>query len=432
LVLNNNYVELQPDDRVLFGANPAFDAATFEVWGPLLNGACAVVVPKSIAFDPWGLAQLLEAEHATVMFITTALFNECVRTVPGMFARLRYLLYGGEACDARLVKHLISTGAPRALVHVYGPTESTTFATFHRIACVADGATSVPIGKPIANTQVYILDEHGEPVSIGCSGEIYIGGDGIAQGYLKRASLTAQGFVPDPFGSRYGARLYATGDRGRWLADGSVEFLGRRDGQVKIRGFRIELGDVEAALRQCPCVADAVVTVGGGEAGSDRRLIAYVSGAIGDSELGEVRDHLKASLPQYMLPAIIVPMERLPLTSNGKIDQRALPPPRAQVSSESESVSPRTPLEQTLAAVWCELLERDGVSVDDNFFDLGGHSLLATRVVARIRDQLAIELPVRALFTCPSIHELAAHIVQHILASVDPKAVRGYLQDARR
>jgi amino acid adenylation domain-containing protein len=401
LVLGTDYVELGAQAVVLQMAPLAFDAATFEVWGPLLNGGSTVLVERELALSPRDLRRTLRQKAVSRLFVTTALFNRLAQDTPDIFATVGEVLFGGEAVDAGAVRAVLAAGAPGRLAHVYGPTESTTFATAYQVNEVEAGALSVPIGRPIANTRVYVLDQGLEPTPIGVAGELYIAGDGLARGYLNRPGLTAERFMACPFGTA-GSRMYRTGDLARWRADGELEFLGRIDHQVKIRGHRIELGEVEAALLGHPGVAQAVAIVREDEPG-DKRLVAYVVAA-GDEapDVGGLRAHLKQSLPDYMIPQAIVGLEALPLTPNGKIDRKALPVPEGRPEG-LDYVAPRTPVEETLAGIWAEVLKIDRVGVHDNFFELGGHSLLATRVTALVRERLGVELPIRALFEQPTL-----------------------------
>ncbi len=277
LVLGTGYVRLGPADRVAQASNASFDAATFEIWGALLNGACLVGIPRDAALAPAALARRLREEGITVLFLTTALFNQVVREEPAAFATLRHLLFGGEAVDSGAVRAALAAGPPERLLHVYGPTESTTFATWHRVEQVPPGATTVPIGRPLANTRLHVLEPAGLPAPPGAPGELVLGGDGLARGYLGRPDLTAERFVPDPFADEPGGRLYRTGDLVRQRpVDGAVEFLGRLDRQVKIRGFRIEPGEVEAVLAEHPAVRGSVVSAAGSTS-EDRRLAAWVA-----------------------------------------------------------------------------------------------------------------------------------------------------------
>ena len=259
-----------------------------EVWAPLLHGGCVVVIPEGVLLSPEALADLLRQEEVNILHLVAGLMSAYADKLADIFPRLRYLMTGGDAVDPRAIARVLGSSPPQHLIHCYGPSESTTFATTHEVVEVGEGARSIPIGRPIANTQIYLLDSHGQTAPIGVAGGIYIGGAGVASGYLDRAELTAESFLPDPFGQEAGARIYKTGDLGRWLPEGVIEFLGRRDYQVKIRGFRIELGEIEARLAEHSAVKEAVVLAHEAHPG-DKQLVAYVvtrqkSGtAIGDS-----------------------------------------------------------------------------------------------------------------------------------------------------
>jgi amino acid adenylation domain-containing protein len=422
LVLNTDYVDLGPGDRIAQASNTAFDAATFEVWGALLNGGCAVVIPREELLAPAAFAQALRREGITTLFLTTALFNQMAREAPGAFGTLRHVLFGGEAVDPRWVAEVLGHQPPARLLHVYGPTESTTFASWELVREVPPGAVTVPIGKPIANTRAHLLDRYLEPVPAGVHGELYIGGDGLAHGYLNRPELTAERFVPDPFGAlngEPGGRLYRTGDLVRYLADGRIEFLGRNDFQVKIRGFRIELGEVEAALAEHPAVAAVVVLAREDEPG-ERRLVAYVVAAPERSpELAGLRRWLEERLPSYMVPAVFVALSELPLGPTGKVDRRALPAPAVE-RREAERPGERSPVEELLAGIWADLLGVPDVAPQESFFELGGHSLLATRMISRVRAVLGVELPIRAVFEEPTLAGFAAWVTRASAAEMPP------------
>jgi amino acid adenylation domain-containing protein len=275
LVFNTNYVKLDPTDKIAQASNTSFDAATFEIWGALLHGAQLIGISRDIILSPHEFALQLRQKNISVLFLTTALFQQIARVVPQAFDSLKYLLFGGEAVDPRWVQKVLKKAPPKQLLHVYGPTESTTFSSFYWVQDIPEAATSIPIGRPITNTQIYLLDEQLQPVPIGITGELYIGGDGLAQGYLNHPELTAEKFIPSPFSNEPGARLYKTGDLARYQPDGNIEFLGRIDDQVKIRGFRIELGEIEAVLSQHPAVREAVVIVQEDVPG-DKHLVAYI------------------------------------------------------------------------------------------------------------------------------------------------------------
>src|SRR5262249_15392019 len=382
--LETHYVSIEPDDRIGQAANISFDATTFEIWGALLNGAAVQFVSQDDLLDPDRFGAYLRSGRLDILFLTTALFNRLVQADSQIFRSLKYLLFGGEAVDTRQVAAVLTAGKPRHLLHVYGPTESTTFATWHEVEGI-DTAT-VPIGGPLGNYRVYVLDGGLEPVPAGVVGELYIAGAGLARGYLRRPGLTAERFVADPFGPA-GSRMYRTGDVGRWRA-GTLEFLGRADHQVKLRGFRIEPGEIEAALTRHPSVAQAAVIArrdGGGQ-----RLVAYVVATTGASvDAAAVRAPVAQPLPHYMGPAAVVTLDALRLTPNGKLDRAALPAPEVTVGSGRP---PRTPQEEVLCGLFAETLGVERVGIDDSFFALGGHSLLATRLISRIRAVLGIEV----------------------------------------
>src|SRR5436190_4094385 len=322
LVIGTDYLQLGPGDIVAHIANPAFDASTFEIWGALLNGAQLASISYQTMLSPAAFTRALDEHAVTAMFVTTALFNQLARVAPGIF-RGRDVLFGGEAAEPHRVAAVLRDGRPRRLLHVYGPTETTTFATWHEVPHVAGDAAAVPIGRPIANTEVYVLDDRREPVPVGVPGEIYIGGPGLARGYFGRPDLTAERFVPHPFDSASGALLYRTGDRARMRGDGALEFLGRRDRQLKIRGHRIEIDEVEAALQRLPQVAQAVVLVHG-DASDTRQLTAYIVVAPGmQATPADLWAQLRQAVPDYMAPAAIVMLVAMPMTPNGKIDRAA-------------------------------------------------------------------------------------------------------------
>ncbi|MFW9264014.1 non-ribosomal peptide synthase/polyketide synthase [Nostoc sp. CALU 546] len=442
LVKETNYINISSQDVIAQASNHAFDAATFEIWGALLNGARLVGVSKDLALSPKDFAVFMRSQNISVLFLTTALFNQIAQEVPSAFNSLRHLLFGGEAVDPKWVKEVLNNGAPQRLLHVYGPTENTTFSSWYLVQDVPEGATTIPIGQPISNTQIYLLDSQLQPVGIGVPGEIYIGGDGLAREYLNRTDLTQEKFIPNPFGGSRGAgeqgsrgaeeklhpsfpsapphlcpsasseRLYKTGDKARYLSDGNIEYLGRIDDQVKIRGLRIELGEIEAVLSQHSDVQISCVIVREDTPG-DKRLIAYVvTHQNCQPTMGEIRQFLKAKLPDYMIPSAIVILESFPLTPNGKVDRRALPKPELDTALREKYVAPRTPVEEMLALLWAQVLKVEQVGIYDNFFELGGHSLLATQLVSRIRTSFKIELPLRELFAASTITELAPFIQQ--------------------
>jgi amino acid adenylation domain-containing protein len=408
LVLNTDYVELTAADRVAQASNSSFDAATFEIWGALLHGAQLVGISQDVLLAPKRFAEEIRTRKISVMFLTTALFNQIARDAPAAFNSMRQLMFGGEAVDPHSVRRVIQHGPPQRLVHVYGPTESTTFSTWYLIESVPDNALTIPIGRPISNTETYIVDQYLNPVPVGVPGDLYIGGDGLARDYLNRPELTSERFIANPFSDSPRARLYRTGDVARYRADGNIEFVGRVDHQVKIRGFRVELGEVEAALTEYPEVAEAVVTIKEDQPG-DKRLTAYFV-PVKESKItvAKLRELLKQRLPDYMIPAAFVRLESLPLSPNGKVDRRALPGPEGvKPDLETDFVAPSDELELKLTKIWEKVLDVRPVGVNDNFFELGGHSLLAMRVFVRIENSFGRNLPLATLFQAPTVRKLA-------------------------
>jgi amino acid adenylation domain-containing protein/non-ribosomal peptide synthase protein (TIGR01720 family) len=402
LVLGTDYVQIRPGDVVAHASTPAFDAATFEIWAPLVNGGTVHVVRREDLLDGTRLAAVIRGGRVGTLFVTTALFNRLVQLEPAVFAGLDNLLFGGEAVDPQWVRAALAAGPPRRLLHVYGPTECTTFATWAVVTEVAAGATTVPIGRPIANTTAYVLDGQRQLVPIGVVGELHLGGDGLAKGYWQDPKLTADRFV-DVAGL---GRLYRTGDRVRWRADGQIEFVGRMDSQVKLRGFRIEPGEVEACLRRQAAVRDAAVLVVG-EA-EHRRLVAYVAGEPGVLEGAVLKESLQRQLPAFMVPSQFVVLDELPLTRNGKLDRARLPEPQpSAIGSAGEA--PTSPEEQQLAAIWADVLRVPQVGRHDNFFELGGDSILSIQIVARARAQ-GLQIAVDDVFKHQTVAELAPRL----------------------
>ncbi|HEX6751684.1 MAG TPA: amino acid adenylation domain-containing protein, partial [Longimicrobium sp.] len=379
---------------MLASTSICFDLSVYELFLPLVRGGRVVVAENALALARSAAAGEVRLIN-TVPSAIAALLKD--GAIP---AGVKTVNLAGEPLRAELVDALYARGGIERVYDLYGPSEDTTYSTFTLRR--AGGPAS--IGTPISNTRAYVLDARLRPLPVGVPGELYLGGRGVTRGYLGRPGLTAERYVPDPFSAEPGARMYRTGDRIRWKADGTLEYLGRLDHQVKIRGFRIELGEIEAALRRHERVADCVV-VARAEAG-EQRLVAYV---VGDVETEALRAHLRRSLPDYMVPSAFVFLDALPLTPNGKLDRKALPAPE-YASAEDRYVAPRTPVEEVLAGIWAEVLRLERVGVTESFFDLGGHSLLATRVVSRIRELLGVELPLRALFEGPTVAEMAGRV----------------------
>jgi amino acid adenylation domain-containing protein len=412
LVRNTNYVAVSPADVFLQLAPVSFDASTFEIWGALLNGCTLVVaspgVPslEQLARTVQGGASPGVSPRVSVLWLTSSLFNQMVDYQLAGLKGVRQLLIGGEALSVKHVLRALAELKDCQLINGYGPTENTTFTCCYRIPPDWQGGVSVPVGTPISNTRVYVLDEHFQPLPTGVPGELYTAGDGLARGYLNRPELTNERFltgcaaVPE-------ARLYRTGDLVRLLPDGGLEFLRRLDDQVKIHGFRIEPGEVQSALDRHPAVSQAVVAARPGS-GVDKQLVAYVVPKPGASiDIDELRLHLESELPAFMLPASYVVLEALPLTPNGKVDRRALPAPQASRPADEAAIPPRTDTERLLATIWEEVLGRNSFGVHHNFFQLGGHSLLATQVISRIARATGVELPLQVIFESPTIAVLA-------------------------
>ncbi|HET9316179.1 MAG TPA: amino acid adenylation domain-containing protein, partial [Vicinamibacteria bacterium] len=420
---------IRPEDTLCAVTTLSFDIAALEVFLPLLVGGRVVLADRETAMDGRALAALLEASGSTLMQATPATWRLLLDAGWPGSPRLTALC-GGEALPRELAEALIPRVA--ALWNMYGPTETTVWSTCQR---VESGSGPISIGRPFANTEAYVLDRHLEPAPMGVRGELYLGGAGVARGYLGQPELTAERFVPDPFAVRPGARLYWTGDLARRRGDGTLEVLGRLDHQVKIRGFRIELEEVETALLRHPAVARAVVATHD-ERTVERALVAWIVPEQGsEASPRELREFLRGVLPEYMVPSLFVTLQALPLTPNGKIDRRALPAPGADAGIETIAgnayVAPQTPVEEALAAVWCSVLGREAVGIHDNFFELGGHSLLAARLIARTRERLGVELSLRSLFHAPTVAGLAAAIGVGIgrevvaLAPAIPRISRG-------
>ena len=408
LVINTNYISLHSSDVVAQAASASFDAATFEIWGALLHGARLVLIPEHVVISPTDLAAELARTRITVLFLTTAVFNMVGRECPTAFNTLTDLLVGGEVIDPTSAAAVLTNGGPQRLLNVYGPTETTTFASWHQITEAPDGERPVPIGRPLANTRLYVLDRHLQPVPIGTPGEIYIGGDALSSGYLNDPDLTSQRFISDPFSTALAARLYKTGDIGRFLANGNIEFLGRRDHQIKIRGFRVEPGEIQSTLDASPLVRESLVVAREDRSGN-RRLVAYIVPAKAHSELiVKLRAFARERLPEHMVPSAWVLLEHLPLTINGKLDRAALPAPDGRHSSTvTPDRPPRDALELDLTNLWEDLLEQHPIGMSANFFELGGHSLLAARLCASIEQAFGTKLPLATFFQAATIEQQA-------------------------
>ena len=418
LVRNTNYLDYGPDLRILELAPVSFDASTFELWGALCNGAVLVVFRPG-APSIRDLAEVIPAQQITSLYLTSALFNLMVDERPEAFAGVRHLLVGGDALSPLHVRRILAAHPGLTVINGYGPTETTTFASCGLLRRPEEVGANVTIGPPMSNTTLYILDAEFQPVPVGVPGDLYIGGDGNARGYLGMPDLTAECFVPNPHAAP-GERIYRTGDLARWRPDGTAEFLGRRDFQVKIRGFRVELGEIESVLASHPDIQEAIVLVQEEVAGKRLSACLQLRAGAKAPEAEALRVHLRTRLPEFMVPAAFVFVEKFPLTAHNKVDRaalRALLPGAggAGAAAAAAYVAPRTPVEEVLAELWAGVLRRPQVGAADNFFDRGGHSLLATQLLWRVSEAFRCELPLRLLFDAPTLGEFA----EAVRAAVD-------------
>ncbi|KAG0220941.1 hypothetical protein BGW41_007393, partial [Actinomortierella wolfii] len=409
-VLGNGCFTFTPEDHIAFASNPSFDASTFDVWNSLLNGSRMVVIDHDTLLDAHRLSAAIDYYRITSILMSTALFNQYAYTIGSTLSKLRYLICGGEQGSIEAVSAVAHHGGPVRIFNAYGPTETTVYATVYEVTSSTNNMDRLPIGRPIGNTRVYVLDKNLVPVPIGVVGELYIGGPGVANGYLNRPDLTTKSFVPDPFSDDDGARMYKTGDLVRYLPDGNLVFLGRGDNQIKIRGFRVELGEIETRLVEHPDIREAIVVTNG--EGSDKRLVAYVVCGPQDDLDRDLREYLSARLPEYMIPSVFVRLDSIPLTNNGKINRSALPPPDAISFVDQDYEIPQGETENVLADLWSNLLKIDKIGRHDNFFMLGGHSLLAVKMIEQLRC-LGYAISVRTLFDNPVLHILATSIRSH-------------------
>jgi amino acid adenylation domain-containing protein/non-ribosomal peptide synthase protein (TIGR01720 family) len=410
VVKNTNYIDFQAEDRVLQLSDYAFDGSVFDIYGALLNGLPLVLVSRGELLELTALSSLIKRERISVFFITTALFNTLIDVGVENLLKIRKVLFGGERVSVKHAEKALEHLGKDRILHVYGPTETTVYATYYDINEIHDHQITIPIGSPISNTHIYILDPGLRLLPIGINGQIYIGGTGLCRGYLNNVELTRDMFIPDPF--RKGEMIYYTGDLGRWLADGTIEFEGRIDQQVKVRGFRIELGEIEARLLEHCNIKEAVVIDRESESGGSKNLCAYIvlTGTIGSSDTSWVREHLALKLPDYMIPAYFVPIDKIPLTKNGKLDRKALPEPEFELREEGYAL-PRNRFEERLAETWQEVLGVKRVGTTDNFFEIGGDSIKAIQVSARLKKH-GLDFKISDLFLHPTIRELQKHIIE--------------------
>ena len=422
----------------------AFDFSVWEIWGALFYGGRVVVVPQATAKATEDFYKLAVEEGVTVLNQTPSAFTQFIK-VDEMQCRqetewanrlqLRYVIFGGEALDFAALQtwHERHGLNKPQLINMYGITETTVHVTYHRITEDDLDQRASLIGRPIPDLDVYILDNHMNPVPVGVPGELHVGGQGVCQGYLNRADLTDERFVDNPFGATVSRdtglydRLYKTGDLGRYLEDGTIEYLGRIDHQVKVRGYRIELGEIESSISLHPGVRESVVQVWSDD-NDDKHLVAYV---VTDQEMdpAALKSALRKRLPEYMVPAFYVILDELPLTANGKVDKKALPDPEGATTAAGQYIAARNETEEQLVAIWQEVLNREQIGIKDNFFDIGGHSLLATQVVSRIREQFNVELALSVLFEDPTVEGIALHLLEAELGGTDDEDLAAMLAE---
>ncbi len=407
--------EVTATNRATQLAGPAFDAAGWELWPYLTAGASVHLPDDDTRLKPEALRDWLLEQRITHTFLPTPLAEQILFLDWPQSPPLRYMLTGGDALTSYPPASL-----PFAFINNYGPTEATVVTTSALVPPMERPDQPPPIGRPIDNTQVYLLDERLQPVPIGAVGELYIASAGLARGYLNRPELTAERFIKHPWSRDPGARLYKTGDLARYLPDGQLAFLGRSDDQIKLRGYRIEPGEIVAALNQHPAIGASVV-VAREDPPEEKRLVAYI---VADAETpltpGILQEHLLTRLPDYMVPAVFVRLEALPVTPNGKIDKAALPTPEpANMLHEEPNSAPETLIESKIAEIVSSLLHVEQVGADDNFFMLGGHSMLGIQLVTRIAETFGVELPLHTLFSKPTVHLLADEIEQQLVARLE-------------
>ncbi|HZU69406.1 MAG TPA: non-ribosomal peptide synthetase [Ktedonobacteraceae bacterium] len=409
-----NTYPFEPGEVCCHKTSLSFVDSVWEIFGPLLQGIPAVIIPNSIVKDPQQLLQTLAAHAVTRIVLVPSLLRVLLESehLQDLLPRLKYWISSGEALPMDLAQRFLKQMPNSILLNLYGSSEVAADVMYYDVRDYTSQA-SIPIGRPIANTQIYLLDEQMLPVPIGAPGELYAGGDGLARGYFNRPELTASRFVPDPFSGKPGARLYRTGDIARYLDDGNIEYLGRLDHQVKVRGIRIELGEIESVLGQHPAVRQAVV-IAREDAPGDKRLVAYI--VLHEKQTAssdELYNHTLERLPDYMVPAAFVFLARLPLTPNGKLDRQALPLPRpVRPDLSSDFLAARTPVEETIAATWSRALGIEQIGIHDNFFELGGHSLLAMQMLSQLQADFSVELPVHRFLEAPTIAQLVELLQQ--------------------
>ncbi len=404
LISNSNMLKIRPTEHILQTGSLAFDASTFEIWGSLLNGASLYLISEHELLSATGLKERIKEYQISMLWLTSPLFNQLLEEDLGFLQGVQTLIVGGDVLSVRHIKVAQKLYPQLTIINGYGPTESTTFTTYFVLEDqLKDTNNNIPIGKPVSNTQVYILNQSNSLQPVGLPGELCIGGDGLARGYLNRPELTEEKFVDNPF--KPNEKMYRSGDLACWLADGNIEFLGRIDQQVKIRGFRVEPGEIEVELRKCSGIQDALV-IAKTDITRQKGLCAYYV-ASERIPAAELRDQLAATLPEYMLPTYFCQLDRFPLNPNGKIDRQALPESGERYCGEAEFAAPMSELEEQLVNLWLEILQIGKIGVTDNFFELGGHSLKAVKMITRIHQELDILITPQTLFLHPTIRDLA-------------------------
>ncbi|SKA48276.1 amino acid adenylation domain-containing protein, partial [Chitinophaga eiseniae] len=402
LVMGCNYVQLKGEEVLLSTGAVSFDATTFEYWSMLLHGGTLVMSSLDVLLDDERLLQLINREGVTMMWFTAGWFHQLIDRSPHIFRSLQTVLAGGDKLSAAHVRILQESCPQLTIINGYGPTENTTFSLCH---VVKASQVEIPIGRPVSNSTAYVLDKAAQLCPIGVAGEIWVGGDGLARGYLNNPALTAEKFVAHPFIP--GERLYKTGDVGRWTASGTLLFCGRADDQVKVRGYRIEPGEITHAIQGYEGIQQAVVVAAEIQPG-EKELVAYTVSAA-EIDIALLRSWLSERLPGYMVPAYFVALDGLPLTANGKVDKRRLPLPADNGQRHTNYIAPRNATEALLATIWQQLLSREA-GVKDNFFELGGHSLKLSRLAAAIHQQFSVRVPLKELFLRPVLEDQAAWI----------------------
>jgi len=424
LVKNTNYTSIHTGDKILQLSNYAFDGSTYDIFGALLNGASLYMITTDLLYSIDGLCAFIADNNINITFITTALFNKIIDTEPEVIACFDKIYFGGQDASLKHIKKaLMYRKNEDSIVHVYGPTENTTFSTYYIVDNIEDNWISIPIGSPISNSQAYILDDDLKPVPVGIVGELYVGGDGIARNYLNREKLSAEKFIDSPFIK--GKKIYRTGDIAKWLPDGNIDFLGRKDEQIKIRGFRVETGEIENTLLKHPLIGQTFIVSRESNNGN-KELIAYI---VGKEKLNSsnIRNFLALYLPEYMIPAYFIQIKSLPLNMNGKVDKNALPEPDSvgmDIGVEFEP--PHNEMETQLAQSWEHVLNRKPIGINDNFFALGGDSIKAIQIISHLK-QKKLKLDIRHLFMYPTIAELAGYISIDSSAYENQHVIKGFV-----